>query len=180
MPLSRVFLLFFSYFFLISNIYAFKFDQIKVFPNSKGQYYLALSVKEFPVQEIILALKREKGEITFICEIDIYRKGFLKDELLEKVIYYKKARYNPEKNVFYVEDNYGREDFKSPEELTQKLLEIPSLSLPSLPYFEKEQKPIFFIIHGTLRYKTHLNEKLRYTEKEREISQKTSLRYVPY
>ncbi|MFN4220550.1 MAG: hypothetical protein ACK4GJ_06515 [bacterium] len=138
-----------------------------------------LGLKEFPTQEILLALKTQKKDVTLLYEIEVYRKGFIRDERLDKVVYYQRAGYFPEKNVYFLEDNYSKIFFNSPNEVILKLSELPPLYISNLLDLEKDLKKIYFLIRITLSYTTHFNEKLRYTRKDRSMKLEVTKKYAP-
>lgn len=163
-----------------SDLFALEIDSVKGFYSDKGNYLILIGLRGFPTQEILLALKRQKNNITLIYEVDIYRKGFIRDELLDKIVYYQRAGYFPEKNFYFLEDNYNKTFFSSPEEVILKLSEPPLFSIRNFFSFERDLKKLYFFIQLSIGYTTHFNEELRYIGKERQVILRATKKYVPF
>lgn len=162
----RVFFFLLVFCFLLSlPCFAFKVDKISLFKTSKNIYLVSLQFKDFPLQEVLLSLKRQKGEVLILYEFEFYKERFLKDEEISKEVYYQKAGYLPEKNQYYLEDNFHRSLFNQPEEIMPSLISLQSYSLKS----PMPEKGIYLILRITLKYNSHLNKDLRYTSKERRL-----------
>ncbi len=160
-------------------LYALKIEPIKSFINEKGDLQLIFNIKDFPVQELILSLKRQKEPIQILYEVELYKKGFFRDELLNKTVYYQRAGYEPERNLYFLEDNYSLVYFEKPEELLQKMMNLPALPIPNIISYENK-KDLHCLIRLSLKYKAHLDKRLRYTDKEREVHLKITKKYVPF
>ncbi|MFN3505612.1 MAG: hypothetical protein ACK4Y7_05345, partial [Caldimicrobium sp.] len=159
------------------KLFALKIDSINEYFNEKGHLVITFGFKDFPAQEVILALKRQKEEVQIIYEIELYRKGFLRDQIVDKRVYYQRAGYLAEKNLYFLEDNNKQILYQSPEDLVRDLLALPTFTIPSVSYGEVDKKNFFLMIHITLKYKTHLTQNLRYTHKEREVIKRVSQKY---
>ncbi len=161
---------------LISKSYGFSVGEIYLFKGSERGIFLSFNFKEFPLQEVILALKRQKEPVLLLCEIEIYKERFLlQDELLQKHVFFKKAGYNPELNKYYLEDEKGLTLFNHPEELSKYLVEFDSLFL-SIPFMEN-RTGLYLLIKVQLKFHSHLDSNLRYTPKVRMIHYKTEKKY---
>lgn len=168
------FLFFLVFFWLMSlSAFAFKVDKVSLFRVSSGNYLLSLQFRDFPTQEVLLALKRQKGEVLILYEFEFYRERFLKDERISREVYYQRAGYIPEKNQYFFEDNFHRSLFNQPEDLLPTLTYLQSYPLKG----PSPERGLYLFIHITLKYRTHLNEDLRFTPKEREVILKTSMKY---
>ncbi|MFN3406521.1 MAG: hypothetical protein ACK40E_02170 [Caldimicrobium sp.] len=171
--------LFFILFSLVTpyRLFALKIEALNRYFNEKGHLVINLAYKDFPVQELVLSLKRQKDEVEIIYEIEIYRKGFLRDQLVDKLVYFQRAGYLAEKNLYYLEDNNQQFLYEKPEDLVRDLLALPTFTLHSFPSGEVDKKNFFLVVQVTLKYKTHFNDKLRYTSKEKEVIKRTSRKY---
>ncbi|MGC8872244.1 MAG: hypothetical protein ACP5QC_05140 [Caldimicrobium sp.] len=172
---NLIFSLFLSLFF-ISSSFAFSIEEVHISEVSEKRYLLFFYLKDFPLQEVILALKRQKEEVLLLCEIELYRKNlFFRAERLERYVFFKKAGYDPLRNQYYLEDEKIRIFFNHPEDLTNLLTKFESLllSFPNLAGSED----YYLLIKVQLKFYTHLDAKLRYTSKIREVVYKTEKTY---
>lgn len=170
---------FFSLFLLcVLNLEAFSFSigELYLFKASSNQFLLGFNLKAFPLQEVILALKRQKEEVILLTEIELYRKRLLlRDERVEKYVFFKKAGYNLEKNQYYLEADKTQIFFNHPEDLANFLVNFESLSLFVPPL--KREEDYYLQIRVELKFYTHLDPALRYTPKVRKMIYKTEKRY---
>lgn len=173
MFLRRVIFFLLAYFLLSVPGFAFKIDKVSLFKTSRDTYLVSLQFRDFPLQEVLLSLKRQKGEVLILYEFDFYKERFFRDEEISKEVYYQKAGYLAEKNQYFLEDNFHKAFFNRPEDLVPSLAYLQSYPLKR----PTPEKGIYLIIRITLKYKTHLKEDLRYTSKEREVILKTSIKY---
>ncbi len=172
-PQNLFFYLFLFFNFFLSNSLAFEVSNFILYPTSQTSYLISFNFKNFPLQEVILALKRQKREVLILYEFELYKKKFFKDELIHKESYYQRSLYLPEKNLYLLEDNFHKNFFENPEDLVLNLLSLNSYSL-RLP--EKERN-LYLLVQVTLKYSSHLNKNLRYTSKEKDFELKTSFKY---
>ncbi|MFN4197204.1 MAG: hypothetical protein ACK4FM_04295 [Caldimicrobium sp.] len=172
-----LFLVLFS-FVLPYRLFALKIEAINRYFNENGHLVINLGFKDFPLQEVILALKRQKEDVEIIYEIELYRKGFFRDQIMDKLAYYQRAGYLSEKNLYYLEDNNKQLLYERPEDLVRDLLALPTFTLHSFPFGEIDKRNFFLIVQVTLKYKTHFNDKLRYTTKEKEVVKRSSKKYA--
>jgi len=164
---------------LVLPLYPFSLKDLYHFKTERNTLILGFRIENFPLQEVLLALKAHQREVTLLCEVELFRKRFLlRDEPLSKFVFFKRAGFNPERNLYYLEDNQQELFFESPEELVKDLVNFDSLSLDlSLP---EEGKDYYLILQVKLRFYSHLNPKLRYTSKEKEYLYQTEKRYEPF
>lgn len=161
---------------LIPKTYAFSIGEIYFHKSSEDKYLLGFNIKNFPLQETLLALKRQREEILMLCEIEVFRKRPLfKDERLEKFLFFKKAGYQRESNQYYLEDEKIKIYFNHPEDLVNFLVKFEALPL-SIPK-SKNEKHYYLLIKVNLKFYTHLDSNLRYTSKVKEILYKTEKIY---
>lgn len=122
--------------------------------------------KDFPFQQIVLALKKQKNPVLLEYEFEIYRKRFiLRDILLYRDKYYQKLYYDSEKNLYYLKDNFSLKSFEKPEEAVLFIINLESYPIKyDLPL---NKDSLVLKIKVVLTYSTHLSDKLRYTKKER-------------
>ncbi|MCS7150732.1 MAG: hypothetical protein N2Z40_01435 [Caldimicrobium sp.] len=161
------------------DIHALTLKEIQTKVTPEGFLVVSAMFHNFPTQELLLSLKRQKGEIVVIYEFEVLRDRRLGADLLQREIYFQKAGYIPEKNQYFFEDNWDKILYNSAEEV------IPKLSfLSSYPLDVRALLPIssgtYLLVKVTLRYRTHLNEDLRNTSKEREVILKTAKRHALY
>lgn len=121
--------------------------------------------KDFPFQQIALSLKEQKNPVLLEYEFEIYRKRFiLRDILLYRDKYYQRLYYNSEKNLYYLEDNFGLRAFKKPEEAVLSIINLESYPIKySLP---PDKDSLSLRVKVIITYSTHLSDDLRYTKKE--------------
>lgn len=161
---------------LISKSLGLSIGEIYLFKGSAKEILLSFNLKEFPIQEVILSLKRQKEEVLLLCEVEIYRERFfLRDELVQKYVFFKKGGYKPEINKYYLEDGKSFVYFDHPEELSKFLIEFQSLDL-SIPSLENKND-YYLLIKVQLSFYTHLDSNLRYTSKVRQVFYKTEKKY---
>jgi len=177
----RYFLLFFSLFliklFWGNFLYAFNIKNIEVYQSPEGSPVVNVVFNNFPSQEILLSLKRQKEEVLILYEFDILREGFLGSELLHKEVYYQRVGYLPEENLYYFEDNFERSFFTKPEDLLPKISFLASYPLQNFSLIRAKRGTIL-LVTVNIKFSTHLNKELRYTPEARKVIYKASKKYV--
>ncbi|PMP64964.1 MAG: hypothetical protein C0190_07365 [Thermodesulfobacterium geofontis] len=149
-------------FLIFSESYALEIKKLRGYLYEKN-ILLSIFYKDFPFQELVLALKEQKNPILIEYEFEIYRKRFLLKDILHKEKYYQKLYYNSEKNLYYLEDNFGLKAFEKPE---NAILSVMNLESYPLRYtFIPEKNSLNLKIKITITYITHLSEDLKYTKK---------------
>lgn len=159
------------------DIHALSLKEIQTKVTPEGFLVVSAMFHNFPTQELLLSLKRQKGEIVIIYEFEVLRDRMLGADLLQREIYFQKAGYIPEKNQYFLEDNWDKILYNSAEEVIPKLSFLSSYPLnvrPLLPI----SSGTYLLVKVTLRYQTHLSRDLRYTSKEREVILKTTKRHA--
>ena len=156
------FLCIFFLLFLASNLNAFSLSIPYVQKEEQG-FIFSVKYKDFPLQEVILSLKEQKEDVLLILEVSLFEKRFLLPDLfVKKLVYFKKAYFNPEDNAYRVDTEKTTLTFNSAEDAALFLVRSESY------YFlfsEMLHEKHFVLFKATLTYKTHLNPKLRYTSK---------------
>lgn len=161
---------------LISNSYGLSIGEIYLYKDSAKRIFLSFDLEEFPLQEVILSLKRQKEEVLLICEVEVYKERILlRDELLQKYVFLKRAGYKPEINKYYLEDGKGFSYFNHPEDLSKLLIDFQSLDL-SISSVENKNS-YYLLIKVQLSFFSHLDSNLRYTSKIRHIIYRTEKKY---
>jgi len=156
------FLCIFFLLFLASKLNAFNLYIPYVQKEEQGFIFL-VGYKNFPLQEVILSLKEQKEEVLLILEANLYERRFLLPEILVKrIVYFKKAYFNPEDNAYRVDTEKTTLTFNSAEDAALFLVRSESYYFP---FSELLNERHFVLFKATLTYKTHLNPKLRYTSK---------------
>lgn len=134
--------------------------------------------KDLPFQELVLSLKAQKNPVYINYTFEIYRKRlFLRDVLLHKELYTQKFYYDPEENLYFLEDNSCLRKFERPEEAFLRTYYLDSYPL-KFSIEESRLEDLYLKISVDITYKTHLSKDLRYTQKERKVSLKAE-RSVP-
>jgi len=150
-------------FFLTASLYAFKIKKIIVIQYKKDCFIISIFYKDFPFQQLVLALKRQKEPIFIIYNFSLYKKRFLKDKLLYKAKFYHELFYDPETNFYYVKDNFETKKYTKAEDA---ILSVRYLdSYPFYYTLEPPYKNYYLKIEITLFYKTHFSQDLTYTSK---------------
>lgn len=148
----------------ISTLRAFEIERLKgyIYENN---LLLDVFFKNFPFQALVLSLKSQKNTISVEYEFEIYRKHFfLRDVLLHKEILYQKLYYDPEKNLYCLEDNFGLRNFDNAE---NAILAITNLESYLIKYpLSSEDKSLKLKVKVTITYTTHLSDNLKYTKKK--------------
>jgi len=151
-------------FLIVSQSYALEIKKLKGYLYEKN-ILIDVFYKDFPFQEVVLSLKEQKEPVLIEYQFEIYRKRFLlKDVLLYKERYYQKLYYASDKNLYYLEDNFGLKTFEKPENAVLSVVSLESYPL-KYTYTPEKDSPIFKI-KVILTYSTHLSENLRYTKKK--------------
>lgn len=136
------------------------------------QPLVTIFFKDFPFQELVLSLKSQKNPIYINYTFEIYRKRpILRDVLLHKEIYVQKLYYNPEENLYFLEDNFFVRTFDKPEEALLKTFYLDSYPLRFMVENAKEQD-LYLKIVVNIGYVTHLSKDLKFTKKERKVALK--------
>ncbi|WP_156955565.1 hypothetical protein [Thermodesulfobacterium hydrogeniphilum] len=165
MKFLKIFIAFLSaVLFLISFARAWEIKKTIIYPYKT---YLLINIfyKEFPLQKLILALKEQKYPIFINYDFEIYKRRFfiLKDVLLYKELYSQKLFYDPEKNLYFLEDNSNLISFDKAEKAVLKTVKLESYPLKfKLP---PENNSLYLKVKVDINYKTHLSNDLRYTKK---------------
>jgi len=156
------FLFIFFLLILASKLNAFNLSIPYVQKEEQG-FIFSVMYKEFPLQEVILSLKEQKEEVLLILEANLYERRFLLPEILVKrIVYFKKAYFNPEDNAYRVDTEKTTLTFNSAEDAALFLVRSESYYFP---FSEMLHERHFVLFKATLTYKSHLNSKLRYTSK---------------
>jgi hypothetical protein len=151
-------------FLIVSQSYALEIKRLKGYLYEKN-ILINIFYKDFPFQEIVLSLKEQKEPVLIEYQFEIYRKRFLlKDILLYKERYYQKLYYASDKNLYYLEDNFGLKTFEKPENAVLSVVNLESYPLKYT--YTPEKDSLIFKIKVILTYSTHLSENLRYTKKK--------------
>jgi len=173
--MKRGFLFIFLFFFLCSPLWAFKIKKVFLLQEGENKYSLSFTLEDLPFQEALLALKRKEKEALLICKVEIYQKRLLlRDEKKEEFVFFKKAGFNPLKNLFYYSDNFQELFYETPEELMKAFFNFEGLPL-NIPF--KMDSSYYLVLTLELKFFSHLDKNLRYTSKEREYLYKTQKRY---
>jgi hypothetical protein len=151
-------------FLIVSQSYALEIKRLKGYLYEKN-ILIDIFYKDFPFQEVVLSLKEQKEPVLIEYQFEIYRKRFLlKDILLYKERYYQKLYYASDKNLYYLEDNFGLKTFEKPENAVLSVVNLESYPLKYT--YTPEKDSLIFKIKVILTYSTHLSENLRYTKKK--------------
>lgn len=164
MKLSKYFGFLLVIFFISFNSFALEIKRVQGFFYGENQVLINVYFENFPFQELLLTLKAQKDPILIEYEFEIYKKRFLlPDILLNQEKYFQKIFYDPEKNLYYLEDNFGLRNFKKAEDaiLSTFFLESYPLKLS----MGQEKKSLILKVKVIINYKTHLSEELKYTKK---------------
>ncbi|QER42412.1 DUF4390 domain-containing protein [Thermodesulfobacterium sp. TA1] len=157
----------FLFFLFFSSSLALEIKQAKIY-RSHSQLILSLFFKNFPVQEIVLALKEQKHPVYLNFSFEFFKKRFLlSDVLIHKELYTQKLYYDPEVNLYFLEDNFGLKSFESPEELVLQILSLDSYPLRF--QVKNNLSTLYLKTNLEISYQTHLSKDLRFTKKERKI-----------
>ncbi|MCS7279830.1 MAG: hypothetical protein NZ530_07250 [Thermodesulfobacteriaceae bacterium] len=140
---------------------------------SEKQVLISVHYKEFPFQELVLALKSQKFPIIIEYEFEIYERRLFRDLLLYKDQFYQKLYYDPEKNLYCLEDRVGIKTFEKPELAVKNLSYLDSYPLNFSPLLSKN----YLKIKVRLNYFTHLSEDLKFTSKLKNKILKTEREY---
>lgn len=145
------------------SLFALEIKKIDGFVYDKN-ILINIYYKDFPFQELVLALKAQKRPILLEYKFEIYKKRFLlKDILLHREKYYQKLVYNPEENLYYLEDKFGLKKFEKAEDAILSIINVESYPLKfTLP--ERKNK-LALKVKVKIEYSTHLSDDLRYTKK---------------
>lgn len=162
MKILKVFFLLLAIF-IASESYALEIKKLRGYLYEKN-ILIDVFYKDFPFQKLVLTLKEQKNPIFIEYEFEIYRKRLLlKDILLHKEKYYQKLYYDPEKNLYYLEDNFGLKTFEKAENAVLSVVNLESYPLKYV--LTSEKGSLNFKIKVTITYSTHLSEDLKYTKK---------------
>jgi len=145
------------------SLFALEIKKIDGFVYDKN-ILINIYYKDFPFQELVLALKAQKRPILLEYKFEIYKKRFLlKDILLHQEKYYQKLVYNSEENLYYLEDKFGLKKFEKAEDAILSIINVESYPLKfTLP--ERKNK-LALKVKVKIKYSTHLSDDLRYTKK---------------
>jgi len=151
-------------FFIVANLYAFEIKGLKGYFYEQN-FLISILFKDFPFQELVLALKKQKNPVLIDYEFEIYQKRlFLKDVLLYRDRYYQKLYYDPEKNLYYLEDNFSLKAFEKPEDVVLSIINLESYLLRyTLP---PDKNSLKLKVKVIITYSIHLSDELKYTKKE--------------
>lgn len=146
------------------NSFALEIKRVQGFFYGENQVLVNVYFENFPFQELLLALKAQKDPILIEYDFEIYKKRFLlPDILLNQEKYYQKIFYDPEKNLYYIEDNFGLKSFKKAEDTISSIFFLESYPLKLS--IGQEKKSLTLKIKVSINYKTHLSEEFKYTKK---------------
>jgi hypothetical protein len=163
MRLLKITFFLFFFFLFLQIAEAFEIKKIQVYPY-KNQLVVTAFYKKFPFQSLVLALKSQKYPIFIHYTFEIYKKRFLfSDILLHKELYFQTLHYNPEKNLYFLKDNFGLTFFKRAEDAVLKVVELDSHPLKWK--FPKDKKYLYLTVKVRIKYKTHLTDDLNYSKK---------------
>ncbi len=159
---KKLLIIWVALFLQVSVVKASQIAKVLLYPYKK---LLLISVfyKDFPVQELTLALKEQKYPVYIVYTFEVYKKRFLffKDILLHKGIYFQELFYDPERNLYCFKDNINKLCFKNAEKAVIKTFKLESypfrFKLPS------DYKSLYLKVKVRINYKTHLSDNLRYT-----------------
>ncbi len=149
---------------IASNLNALEIEKIKGY-FYEGNFLVSVYFEKFPFQELVLALKEQKNPILIDYKFEIYRKRFLlRDILLYMDIYYQKLYYDPERNLYYVKNNFGVRAFEKPEDAVLSVINLESY--PIKYKLSRKKSYLKLKVSVIISYTTHLSDDLRYTKKE--------------
>ncbi len=151
------FLILFYFFFLTQISLALSIEKIIPIVGEK-QILISVYYKEFPFQELVLALKSQKYPIIIEYEFEIYEKRFFRDSLLYKELFSQKLYYNSEKNLYCLEERGEVKTFEKPESAVKSVSYLDSYSLNFVPLPFKNYLKLKF----KLSYSTHLSKDLKF------------------
>ncbi|MCU4138720.1 MAG: hypothetical protein MW689_000509 [Thermodesulfobacteria bacterium] len=145
------------------SLFALEIKKIDGFVYDKN-ILINIYYKDFPFQELVLALKAQKRPILLEYKFEVYKKRFLlRDILLHREKYHQKLVYNPEENLYYLEDKFGLKKFEKAEDAILSIVNVESYPLKfTLP---QRKNKLALKVKVKIEYSTHLSDDLRYTKK---------------
>lgn len=136
---------------------------------SEKQPVVTVFFKDLPFQELVLSLKAQKNPVFINYTFEVYKKRlFLRDVLLYKELYTQKFYYDPEENLYFLEDNFHIRNFEKPEDAFLKTHYLDSYPL-KFNIEDNRLEELYLKVSVEITYKTHLSKDLRYTKKERRV-----------
>lgn len=177
--LSCLIFLTFLLFSIKDTAYSFSIGKIDLLDLGNGSYLISATFNSFPSQDILLALKRQKGEVLVLYEFEIKVSDPLAGErFLHREVYFQKAGYAPETNVYYLEDNFGVLQFRRAEDLLPKLAYLNSYPLRIRGLAQEKISKAQLFLRVSISFNSHLDRDLRYIKGETKRLYQTSKRYV--
>ena len=162
---ANKYLLIFSIIILLNpfSLFALEIKKIDGFVYDTN-ILISIYYKDFPFQKLVLALKAQKKPILLEYKFEVYKKRFLlRDVLLHQEKYYQKLVYNPEENLYYLEDKFGLKKFEKAEDAILSIINVESYPLKfNLP---QRKNKLALKVKVKIEYSTHLSDDLRYTKK---------------
>ncbi len=158
------------------NSFALEIKRVQGFLYGENQVLISIYFENFPFQELVLAIKAQKDPILIEYNFEVYKKRFLlPDILLTHDRYYQKIFYDPEKNLYYLKDNFGLKYFEKAEDaiLSTFFLESYPIKLSN----QQDKKSLILKLKVSINYKTHLSEQLKYTKKIHEKKLKADKKF---
>lgn len=172
MPFWLRFIIFWIILILPQNSLSFSIEKIiPVF--SDKQVLISLYYGEFPFQELVLALKSQRYPIVIEYEFEVYEKRFLRDLLIYKERFFQTLFYDPEKNLYYLENKSGTKTFEKAEIAVKSIACLDSYPLNFYSLTSKN----YLKIKVFLNYFTHLSEELKFNFKVRKKTLRTEKEY---
>ncbi len=158
--------------------HSFTIKKLDLIDLGNGTYLVSASFESFPTQDILLALKRQRGEVVILYEFELRSINPPEEKIIQKEIYFQKASYNPETNVYYLEDNFGTIQFLRAEDIIPYLVFLNSYPLRIGKYSKQEMSEKILALKVTISFYTHLDKNLRYSRVEKRRQYQTSREYV--
>jgi|GEM_PF-1457767 len=147
------------------SLFALEIKKIDGFVYDKN-ILINIYYKDFPFQELVLALKAQKRPILLEYKFEVYKKRFLlRDILLHREKYHQKLVYNPEENLYYLEDKFGLKKFEKAENAILSIINVESYPLKFTLPERKNKLALKVKVKIKIKYSTHLSDDLRYTKK---------------
>lgn len=174
--------LFFTFFiilFVITTdiIYAFSIKKVEIVDIVDGRRAVSVSFSSFPTQDILLTLKRQRGDVLILYDFELRPRDNPGEAPFHKEIYFQRAGYNSETNTYYLEDNFGIVHFQKPEELLPYIVSLNSYPL-LLDFFKIGVSNVQLYIKVSISFTTHFDKNLRYSKVEKRRLYQTSISYV--